>query len=226
MHLHIDIIHYLIGIFHSHFEDVQVLFPFVSRMGQYHCILFPLLRSILIFSNLFSSFPTPSKCGSVCSLLTTSWTCMGTSSNGSTKWHYRRYIVNVTSVDGGEELITFSQTTIALVQNLDPFTTYVCTVSAETVAPGPFSPPIVFQTAEDGEVLHHSDYVDSVSSSCQVLWITTTCICLCLLFTLIIRTEWLTSGCQTYCSYFYLCEPLLVSSINWTPQRCHQKLHC
>ena len=92
----------------------------------------------------------------------------------------RRYIVNVTSVDGGEELITYSQTTRTLVQNLDPFTTYTCSVSAETVAPGPFSPPIVFQTAEDGEVLHHSDYVDSVSSSCQVLWITTNCICLCL----------------------------------------------
>ena len=99
----------------------------------------------------------------------------------------RRYIVNVTSVDGGEELITYSQSTRTLVQNLHPFTTYVGTVSAETVAPGPFSPPIVFQTAEDGEVLHHSDYVDSVSSSCQVLWITTNCICLCLLFTL--RTE-------------------------------------
>ena len=81
----------------------------------------------------------------------------------------RRYIVNITSADGGEELTTFSQTTIALVQNLDPFTTYTCSVSAETVAPGPFSPTIVFQTAEDGEVLHHSDYVDSVSSSCQVL---------------------------------------------------------
>ena len=93
----------------------------------------------------------------------------------------RRYIVNVTSVDGGEELITYSQATTTLVQNLDPFTTYACSISAETVSQGPFSPPIVFRTAEDGEVLHHSDYVDSVSSSCQVLWITTVCVCVCLL---------------------------------------------
>ena len=66
----------------------------------------------------------------------------------------RRYIVNVTSADGGEELITYSQTTSTLVQNLQSFTTYFCSVSAETVAPGPFSPPVVVQTAEDGEVLH------------------------------------------------------------------------
>ena len=64
----------------------------------------------------------------------------------------RRYIVNITSQDGGEELITYSQTTSTLVQNLHPFTTYTCSVSAETVAPGPFSPPVVIQTPEDGKV--------------------------------------------------------------------------
>ena len=64
----------------------------------------------------------------------------------------RRYIINVTSVDDGEELITYSQTTSTLVQNLHPFTTYVCSVSAETVNPGPFSQPIVVQTPEDGKV--------------------------------------------------------------------------
>ena len=62
----------------------------------------------------------------------------------------RRYIVNLTSDGSREELITYSQTT-ALVQNLHPFTTYFCSVSAETVAPGPFSPPIVIQTLEDGK---------------------------------------------------------------------------
>ena len=62
----------------------------------------------------------------------------------------RRYIINVTSVDDGVELIAYSQTTRTLVQNLHPFTTYFCSVSAETVAPGPFSPPIVIQTPEDG----------------------------------------------------------------------------
>ena len=64
----------------------------------------------------------------------------------------RRYIVNITSADNGEELIIYSQTTSVTVQNLDPFTTYACSVSAETVAPGPFSSAIMFQTAEDGKV--------------------------------------------------------------------------
>ena len=62
----------------------------------------------------------------------------------------RRYIVNITTNDSGEELITYSQTTTALVLNLDPFTTYTCSVSAETVALGPYSSAIMFQTAEDG----------------------------------------------------------------------------
>ena len=62
----------------------------------------------------------------------------------------RRYIVNITTNDSGEELITYSQITTALVLNLDPFTTYTCSVSAETVAPGPYSSAIMFQTAEDG----------------------------------------------------------------------------
>ena len=99
----------------------------------------------------------------------------------------RRYIVNITSVDSGEELIAYSQATTTLLQNLDPFTSYACFISAETVAPGPFSSPIVFRTAEDGEVLYHSDYVDSVSSFCQLLWMTTTCIFVCLLF--VLRTK-------------------------------------
>ena len=64
----------------------------------------------------------------------------------------RRYIVNITNNDSGEEMITHSQTTSTLVQNLDPFTTYTCSVSAETVAPGPFSSAIMFQTAEDGKI--------------------------------------------------------------------------
>ena len=65
----------------------------------------------------------------------------------------RRYIVNITSADSREELITYSQTTSLVVQNLHPFTTYTCSVSAETVAPGPFSPPVVVQTPEDGKLM-------------------------------------------------------------------------
>ena len=65
----------------------------------------------------------------------------------------RRYIVNVTSADSREELITYSQTTSLVVQNLHPFTTYTCSVSTETVAPGPFSPPVVVQTPEDGKLM-------------------------------------------------------------------------
>ena len=65
----------------------------------------------------------------------------------------RRYIVNITSADSMQELITYSQATSLVVQNLHPFTTYTCSVSAETVAPGPFSPPVVVQTPEDGKLM-------------------------------------------------------------------------
>ena len=54
-----------------------------------------------------------------------------------------RYTVNITSVDGGDSVITYSQTTTTLLRNFHPFTTYDCSVSAETVAPGPFSPAVV-----------------------------------------------------------------------------------
>ena len=64
----------------------------------------------------------------------------------------RRYIVNLTSVSGGRELITYSQTNTTLVHNLHPFTNYTCSVSAETVAPGPFSPAVLVQTPEDGKI--------------------------------------------------------------------------
>ena len=64
----------------------------------------------------------------------------------------RRYIVNLTSIAGGRQLITYSQATTTLVHNLHPFTNYTCSVSAETVAPGPFSPAVIVQTLEDGKV--------------------------------------------------------------------------
>ena len=66
----------------------------------------------------------------------------------------RRYIVNLTSIADGRELIIYSQTTTILVQNLHPFTNYTCSVSAETVAPGPFSPAVMVQTLEDGKVFY------------------------------------------------------------------------
>ena len=64
----------------------------------------------------------------------------------------RRYIVNLTSVSGGRELITYSQATSTLVHDLHPFRNYTCSVSAETVAPGPFSSAVLFQTPEDGKI--------------------------------------------------------------------------
>jgi len=65
----------------------------------------------------------------------------------------RRYIVNLTSIAGGRQLITYSQANTIHVRNLHPFTTYTCSVSAETVAPGPFSPAVLVQTPEDGKIL-------------------------------------------------------------------------
>ena len=64
----------------------------------------------------------------------------------------RRYIINLTSIADGTELIIYSQTTTTLVHNLRPFTNYTCSVSAETVAQGPFSPPVLVQTPEDGKI--------------------------------------------------------------------------
>ena len=64
----------------------------------------------------------------------------------------RRYIINLTSVADGTELITYSQTTTTVVRNLHPFTNYTCSVSAETVAAGPFSPPVLVRTPEDGKI--------------------------------------------------------------------------
>ena len=64
----------------------------------------------------------------------------------------RRYIVNLTSTSDGRQLIRYSQATTTLVHNLHPFTNYTCSVSAETVAPGPFSPAVLVQTPEDGKI--------------------------------------------------------------------------
>ena len=63
----------------------------------------------------------------------------------------RRYIVVLTTADGLQELVTYSKETATLVDNLHPFKNYSCSVSAETVAPGPFSPAILVQTLEDGK---------------------------------------------------------------------------
>ena len=67
----------------------------------------------------------------------------------------RRYIINLTSVADGTELITYSQTTTTVVHNLHPFTNYTCSVSAETVAAGPFSPPVLVRTPEEGKIFSH-----------------------------------------------------------------------
>ena len=68
----------------------------------------------------------------------------------------RRYIVAITTADGLQELVTYSREPATLVENLHPFKNYSCSVSAETVAPGPFSPAILVQTLEDGKDLSFS----------------------------------------------------------------------
>lgn len=62
----------------------------------------------------------------------------------------QRYVVNVTSGGTGEQLLLHSSNSSISVHNLHPFTTYYCSVAAETVAVGPFSLSVQVITPEDG----------------------------------------------------------------------------
>ena len=62
------------------------------------------------------------------------------------------YHVNVTAVETGETFQASSTTNNLVVQSLEPFTTYNCTIAAETSAGiGPFSIPLTVQTNETGK---------------------------------------------------------------------------
>ena len=61
-----------------------------------------------------------------------------------------QYIVNVTHADTLETIQYFSNLTFIYITGLDPYTTYVCVVAAETgIGIGPFSNLYFIQTQED-----------------------------------------------------------------------------
>lgn len=63
----------------------------------------------------------------------------------------REYIINITEVDTGRELVFYSSTSSITISSLHPFYTYLCRVSAFTVEYGPYSANLQFVTLEDGE---------------------------------------------------------------------------
>ena len=62
----------------------------------------------------------------------------------------REYRINVTEVDTGNGFQLVSLTTLLAMPSLHPDYTYQCTVSAYTVAIGPFSEVVSAKTLEDG----------------------------------------------------------------------------
>lgn len=63
----------------------------------------------------------------------------------------RRYRVNVTELETGQLLAFTTPETELVVTGLHPYYLYECTVSAETVAVGPYSAAIAVRTHEAGK---------------------------------------------------------------------------
>ena len=62
----------------------------------------------------------------------------------------REYLIRVTEVEGGHTLQFSTPNTTFVVSSLHPFYTYLCSVSAVTVEPGPFSSEVPVTTHEAG----------------------------------------------------------------------------
>ena len=61
------------------------------------------------------------------------------------------YLLDVTALDRNHTLQITATNTTAHVDNLKPYTTYTCTVAAETISGlGPYSFPITITMPEDG----------------------------------------------------------------------------
>ena len=66
--------------------------------------------------------------------------------------HIIRYVVNVTHADTLGTKQYFTTMTHIYISGLDPYTTYVCVVAAQTsIGVGPFSHVYLIQTQEDGK---------------------------------------------------------------------------
>ena len=68
-----------------------------------------------------------------------------------------RYVVNVTHIDTLETIQYYSTVTSITISGLDPYTTYVCVVAAETtIGVGPFShSSFTVQTREAGTICNN-----------------------------------------------------------------------
>ena len=64
----------------------------------------------------------------------------------------RRYVINITELNSGNDFQLENATTEITVQNLHPFYRYSYSVAAETVALGPFTPGSIFEMPEDGKL--------------------------------------------------------------------------
>lgn len=63
----------------------------------------------------------------------------------------RQYMINITEVNTGMELVLYSTMPQLTVSSLHPFYTYLCHVSAFTVEYGPYTEGFEITTPEDGE---------------------------------------------------------------------------
>lgn len=63
----------------------------------------------------------------------------------------RQYTITMLEVETGEAIITVSSANSLTVSTLKPYTTYVCSIVAETIAAGPSSQILQVQTQEDGK---------------------------------------------------------------------------
>ena len=70
------------------------------------------------------------------------------------------YSINVTNSDTGESVFLSSTEESITVEQLSPFTTYLCSVAAQTViGMGPYTSPLTVTTDPDG----NSDHVYSAN---------------------------------------------------------------
>ena len=73
------------------------------------------------------------------------------------------YFVNVTHADTLEIIQYYSTMTSITITGLDPYTTYVCVVAAETtIGVGPFSHLFFVQTEEAGTITLYFDLIYSI----------------------------------------------------------------
>ena len=65
----------------------------------------------------------------------------------------RRYVINITELNSGNEYQLENASTEITVQDLHPFYRYSYSVAAETVALGPFTPGSIIEMPEDSKLI-------------------------------------------------------------------------